>query len=152
MGQRTATALDETETDAFLEGQSTGTLSLAQDDDSYAVPLAYTYAPESRDFYFRLGYGPGSLKREYVDSTERATFVVDARTDEGWKSVVARGRLEHRNTVDDLSTTAPRGSVAEADRELQIPFYHVEPPGEVVYALVRLDTDEVTGVVTGSGE
>jgi hypothetical protein len=148
MAQPAASALDAAAIDAFLDSQSTGTLSLADGDDSYAVPVAFSYDPESRDLYFRLGYAPGSLKREYVESTDRATFVVAAETDAGWKSVVARGGLEHRGTVEDLSGGRGHGAPAgDAERELEIPFYQVfEAPGETTFALVRLRTEELTGV------
>ena len=149
MTRSTARPLDQAGIDSFLESQPTGTLSLAKENDSYAIPVAYTYAPESRDVYFRLGYAPGSRKREDLDAPDLATFVVAAPTDAGWKSVVARGRLEHRNTVEDLSRhRLPGEAVSQADRELRIPFYHVfEAPSETVFALVRLDVTELTGVV-----
>ena len=154
MTRSTASALDQTGIDAFLDTQSTGTLSLAKADDAYAIPVAFTYAPESRDFYFRLGYAPGSRKREYIEATDDATFVVASETDDGWTSVVARGRLEHRNTVEDLSRhRLPGEDVSQADRELRIPFYHVfEAPSEMVFALVRLDVTELTGVVEASDD
>lgn len=149
MTKSTASALDDAAIEAFLESQSTGTLSLARENDSYAIPVSFTFAPENDDFYFRLGYAPGSRKREYIEATERGTFVVAAETDEGWKSVIARGTLEHRNTVENLDrVTPPDGSVSDADHELDIPFYHVfEAPSEMVFTLVRLRTDELTGVV-----
>jgi hypothetical protein len=148
MTRSTARGLDQDAIDAFLASQSTGVLSLAKANDSYAVPVAFTYDPESRDFYFRLGYAPGSRKREYIETTGQGTFVVASETDAGWKSVVARGGLQHRNTVDDLNRVRPGdGSASEADREVDIPFYQVfEAPTETVFALVRLRTDELTGV------
>ncbi len=148
MTQSTASALDTDATEAFLADQSTGTLSLAKENDSYAIPVAFTFAPENEDFYFRLGYAPGSRKREYIKTTERGTFVVAAETREGWRSVVARGELEHRNTVDDLDrVTPPDEGLSDAERELHIPFYHVfEAPSEMTFTLVRLRTDELTGV------
>lgn len=154
MTRSTASALDQPDIDAFLETQSTGTLSFAKENDSYAIPVAFTYAPESRDLYFRLGYAPESRKREYIEATDNATFVVAAETDDGWKSVVARGRLEHRNTVEDLSRhRLPGEDVSQADRELRIPFYHVfETPEEMLFALVRMDVTELTGVGESSGD
>jgi hypothetical protein len=153
MGQSTATALDDAAIDAFLDSQTAGTLSLARENDTYAVPVAFSFDPETRDLYFRLGYAPGSRKREYIETTERATFVVAADTEEGWRSVVARGRLEHVNTVDDLARHRSSGeALSPADRELEIPFYHVfESPSEMVFALVRMDVTELTGVASGAG-
>lgn len=149
MNQPAARALDQDAIEAFLDDQSMGTLALAKDNESYAIPVGFTFAPESQDIYLRLGYGPESHKREYVDATERATLVVAADTEAGWTSVLARGELEHRSTVEDLDTAQPRdGTVSQADRELEIPFYHVfDAPAEMTFTLVRLRTDEVTGVV-----
>jgi hypothetical protein len=148
-----ADRLDREAVDAFLADQSTGTLCLASGDDSYAVPVAFTYDAETGDFHFRLGYGPGSTKREYVDATDRATFVVAADTDDGWTSVVARGELSHRSTVENLDTARPSdGSTSQANRELDIPFYQVfDAPDEMVFTLVRLETDDLTGVVEDTG-
>ena len=152
MTRSTASALDQAGIDSFLATQSTGTLSLAKENDSYAVPVAYTYAPEDRDIYFRLGYAPDSRKREYIEATNDATFVVASETDEGWTSVVARGRVSHVNTVEDLAQhRMPGESESPADRELRIPFYHVfEAPSEMLFALVRMDVTELTGVVEAS--
>jgi hypothetical protein len=154
MSRSTAGALDQAAIDAFLDDQSTGTLSLARGNDSYAVPVAFSFDPESRDIYFRLGYAPGSRKREYIDATDRATFVVAADTDAGWKSVVARGTLEHASTVEDLDSHRPAdAATSQAERELEIPFYQVfESPDEMVFALVRLRTDELTGVAESADD
>jgi hypothetical protein len=149
MTRSTASALDNAAIEAFLADQSTGTLSLAKENDSYAIPVSFTFAPGREDFYFRLGYAPGSRKREYIETTEHGTFVVASETEAGWKSVVARGELNHRNTVDNLDqVTPPDGSLSDAEHELHIPFYHVfEAPSEMLFTLVRLQTDELTGVV-----
>jgi nitroimidazol reductase NimA-like FMN-containing flavoprotein (pyridoxamine 5'-phosphate oxidase superfamily) len=154
MSRSTARRLDEDAIDTFLESQSTGTLSLAKENDSYAIPVAYTFDPEDRNIYFRLGYAPGSRKREFIDATEQGTFVVAADTAEGWQSVVARGTLGHINTVEDLSRhSLPGESTSPADRELRIPFYHVfEAPSETVFALVRLEVRELTGVAEASDD
>jgi hypothetical protein len=147
-----ADALDGDALDEFLASQSTGTLSLAKGNDSYAVPVGFTYAPEEGDLYFRLGYAPESRKWEYIEHTDNATFVVAADTEAGWKSVVARGSLEHINTVDDLSRSPRPGTdVSPADREVDIPFYNVfEAPDELLFALAHLEVDELTGVVEAS--
>jgi len=152
MSRLTASTLDPDEIATFLDDQTTGTLSLADDDDAYAVPVAFTFDEDSRNIYFRLGYGPDSLKRRYADATGTATFVVDAETSAGWKSVIARGELEHLSTVEELNTGHPRGtvdpSVNQAIRNLNIPFYQVfEEPSDMTFTLARLRTSELTGVV-----
>jgi hypothetical protein len=148
MTETGATVLDEEAVAAFLDGHSVGTLSLAKDGDSYAIPVGYVYDAEEREFYFRLGYAPGSRKREFVDATDSASFVVASETDEGWHSVVAEGYLEHVNTVDDLARhRLPGEATSAADREQNIPFYHVfQAPDEALFVLVRLDVTSLTGV------
>ena len=148
MSRPTAEALDDAAIESFLDTQSVGTLSLAKGNESYAVPVAFTFDPDGPDFYFRLGCAPGSRMREFSDATDRATWVVTAETEAGWTSVLARGTLEHRSAVDDLDThRPPDGSIPQADREREIPFYHVfDAPDATTFALVRLRTDELTGV------
>jgi nitroimidazol reductase NimA-like FMN-containing flavoprotein (pyridoxamine 5'-phosphate oxidase superfamily) len=155
MADATATSLDDAQIETFLGARSVGTLSLAKDSDSYAIPVGYTFDPENREFYFRLGYAPGSRKREFVDATDSATFVVADDTDEGWHSVVAEGYLEHVNTVDDLARhRLPGEAVSAADHERDIPFYHVfDAPEEALFTLVRLDVTNLAGVAeTTDGE
>jgi hypothetical protein len=152
MTETGATVLDDAAVAAFLDGHSVGTLSLAKDGDSYAIPVGYVYDADEREFYFRLGYAPGSRKREFVDATDSASFVVADETDEGWYSVVAEGYLEHVNTVEDLARhRLPGEATSAADREQNIPFYHVfEAPDELLFALVRLDVTSLTGVKEAS--
>jgi len=153
MSRRTADRLTKPAIETFLETQSTGTLALADRNDSYAIPVAFTFAPEPEDFYFRLGYGVESRKREYIESTDQATFVVAAETESGWKSVVAAGEIEHRNTTDNLSEIAGTEyssdePQSDAKHERNIPFYNVfESPSELLFTLARLRTTELTGVV-----
>ena len=148
MADATAIRLEDAQIETFLGTHSVGTLSLAKDSDSYAIPVGYTFEPENREFYFRLGYAPGSRKREFVDATDSASFVVADETDDGWHSVVAEGYLEHVNTVEDLARhRLPGEATSAADREQKIPFYHVfDAPGEALFVLVRLDVTSLTGV------
>lgn len=143
-----ANGISQETIDAFLVSQSMGTLSLAKGNDSYAIPVGFTYEPESRNFYFRLGYGPESRKWEYAKATNRATFVVAADTEEGWKSVVARGTLVHINTIEDLAEhSLTHESVSQTDQETDIPFYNVfEAPSKLLFALACLAAQEISGV------
>lgn len=93
----TATDMDAVEIGEFLGTQGTGVLSLADGDDSYAVPVFHHY--DDGALYFRLGESPDSRKREFIEATETATYVVyevdptaDPAQREGW-SVVARGPI-----------------------------------------------------------
>lgn len=46
MNAPTADPLSESAITEFLGDQSVGTLALAAEDNSYAVPVAYTFAPD----------------------------------------------------------------------------------------------------------
>jgi nitroimidazol reductase NimA-like FMN-containing flavoprotein (pyridoxamine 5'-phosphate oxidase superfamily) len=145
MVEQTVSAMDAPEITAFLETQETGVLSLAADSDTYAVPISFTYESDRNRIYFRLGYAPGSQKREYVAATDHATFVVYDRTPDGWKSVVANGRLV------DLSDSDLDANVVEAMETLSIPFFSVfdRPAEDLEFAIVSLEVESLDGLVEG---
>lgn len=144
----TATDMDAIEIADFLATQETGILSLANGDDGYGIPVSFAYDDADEDgphVYFRLGYAPGSQKRRFVDASDRVSFTVYDRTDEGWKSVVARGRLE------EVSARTLDAIVAEAVHGLDIPYFsvHDRPVKELHLTLTRLDVADLTGIVEG---
>lgn len=147
MTTETATQMDGLEIADFLASQETGVLSLASDDDAYAIPVSYAISGNESNLFVRLGYGPGSEKRRFVEATEEAVLVVYDETDEGWRSVVARGPLEPlgETELDDAVETAVRG--------LDIPFFrvHDRPTDDLEFSLVRLRTTSLTGVVEAVG-
>jgi len=154
----TATHMDAEGIAAFLDTQETGVLSLANDDDSYAIPVSFASDVDDEggeggegggvEIYFRFGFAPGSEKRAYVDASDRVSFVVYDDTAAGWKSVVARGRLEA------VSARSLDAIVAEAVRGLDIPYFavHDSPVAELHFTLVRLDATELTGIVEAKAE
>ncbi|WP_435101640.1 pyridoxamine 5'-phosphate oxidase family protein [Halarchaeum sp. P4] len=100
------TAMSDSETDAFLGEMETGVLSLAQEDEPYAIPVSYGYDADDRTFYLRLVSTPKSEKRAFLESSPRARLVVYDEEGEGeteaYRSVVAVGSLE-RIDPSDLS-------------------------------------------------
>ncbi len=137
--------MDGLEIAEFLAQGWTGVLSLARDDDGYGIPVSYAYDEDSGDVFFRFGYGSESQKRPFVEASRRASFVVYEETEEGWKSVVARGPLEQ------LTTDTVASTVVEAIRDLDIPYVtvHDHPEDDLEFEIVRLDVHEVDGVVEG---
>lgn len=137
--------MDGLEITEFLAGGWTGVLALARDDDGYGIPVSYEYDEADGDVFFRFGYGSESQKRTFVEASRRASFVVYEETEEGWKSVVARGPLE-RLTTDTADST-----VVEAVRNLDIPYVtvHDHPEDQLDFEIVRLEVQEVDGVVEG---
>jgi uncharacterized protein len=78
----------------FLGEGGTGVISFSKDGDEppFSIPVSYGYDASTGQFYYRLSLLPSGEKSELLD--EPVTFVVHVRTDEGWRSVVASGRLE----------------------------------------------------------
>lgn len=144
--------LSGAEIDKFLDEQRTGVLSMASDDRGYGVPMSYTYEAASAEVYLRLGYGPDSTKRAFLEDSEEVTFVVYDETIEGWVSVLVRGPLEELSDVTELRGRHPRGgsdsSVEQVVTNLDIPFFQVfEGDVDVNFVVGRLDARDITGVV-----
>lgn len=87
------TGMTTTEVDEFLGRHETGVLSLARDDDPYAIPISYGYDRGERQFYLRLVSAPESEKRRFLTSTPRARIVVYEAEGDTYRSVVATGEL-----------------------------------------------------------
>lgn len=86
------TGMDDATVEERLGAAESGVLSLADGDDAYGIPLAYHWDGER--FVFRLGDHPDSEKMAFVESTDRATFLVyDYSAPEDSWSVLATGRL-----------------------------------------------------------
>ena len=145
MGETTRGTMDALDIASFLETQDTGVLSLANDDDAYAIPVSYAYDDDEDVIYLRLGFAPGSQKRRFLDATNHVAFVVYADTDDGWKSVVARGQLE------TLSETDLESRILQAVRKLDIPYFRVfdRPTDELDFKIVALQVEQLNGLVEG---
>jgi nitroimidazol reductase NimA-like FMN-containing flavoprotein (pyridoxamine 5'-phosphate oxidase superfamily) len=139
--------MDSLEITDFLDTQQTGVLSLARENDGYAIPLSFAYEENEQNFYLRLGYGSRSTKREFVDAVDRASFLVYDHTDDGWKSVLARGYL------DELSETTAESAGIQAAQNMKIPYFqvHGEDSGNLEFTIVRMDVTELTGIISGGG-
>ncbi|GGN21902.1 pyridoxamine 5'-phosphate oxidase family protein [Halarchaeum nitratireducens] len=102
MALNTQTELSPDETDAILGRHETGVISLARDDDPYAIPISYGYDPDERTFYLRLVSSPESEKRQFLASAPAARLVVYEEEADTYRSVVAQGQLQEIDR-DDLS-------------------------------------------------
>ena len=87
--------------------------------------------------------------RRAIDAIEIASFLDEQSTgvlslaDDGWKSVVVRGRTEA------VSKTALGTSILEAVEDLDIPYVraHDHAGGQLDFSVVRIDATSVSGVV-----
>jgi hypothetical protein len=135
--------MDEAARNAFLGDGGTGVVSAARsaDEPPYSLPVSYGYDAAAGDFYLRLGFGPDSAKEAELGDGTPVTLVVYDRTDDGWRSVVARG------TLAEVTEAAIDSAVAQAMGRVHIPLVDVfeRPPREVTFRFFRLDPTDVSG-------
>lgn len=140
------------EIDGFLSRHETGVLSLAREDDPYAIPISYGYDSDARAFYLRLVSTPESEKRTFLASAPDARLVVYERDGETYRSVVAVGSLEvieptdlTPNQIEQYGDAKrPLFEIwAESKRDLDIELYELSP-GSLSGRLVEIDREEST--------
>lgn len=130
--------MSASEIDGFLSDRETGVLSLARDDDPYAIPISYGYDADTRTFYMRLVSTPDSEKREFLSSTPHTRLVVYDENEDGtrYRSVVAVGNLEAIDpgelSVEDIEqygeTRRPLFEIwGRGKDELEINLYKLQP-------------------------
>ena len=136
-----AEPMDAREVNTFLGDEGTGVLALAKDDESYAIPVSYGYDREDGTFYLRLAFHDESRKREYIGPSRTVSLVVSEETDEGWRSVIARGRIR------ETGEAAIDSNIVKAIRRINIPFFTVfdRPARELDFELFRLAPEDLTG-------
>lgn len=134
------TEMADDERDTFLGTGGTGVLSLASDSDPpYSVPVSYGYDTETETFYFRLSVGADKSKGELEERP--VSFVTYRQSDDGWQSVVARGKLEDVEKAG--IETASLAGLEHVDIPLIDAFER--PIREVSFEFYRLDPDDLIG-------
>ena len=89
-GERKFEMTDE-EVERMLRAADYGVLSLADDDEAYGIPMSFGYDGEGLYFVFRRP-AERSRKLEFIEETDRATFVISSvTTKHDWASVVLEG-------------------------------------------------------------
>ncbi|SDQ45030.1 pyridoxamine 5'-phosphate oxidase family protein [Natronobacterium texcoconense] len=133
--------LTEPERNEFLGKGGTGVLTFGTgaDESPTAFPVSYGYAAEGGTFYFRLSFPPGTSKEDVIDNP--VTLVVYGETDEGWRSVVARGPLEPLSDLPEDSITVQQMWA------VKIPTVDIfdRPRDEIPFQDFCLDPETVTG-------
>jgi uncharacterized protein len=132
--------LDPRDRDEFLGTGGTGVLAFSSDGDEppHSIPVSYGYDANESVFYFRLATGPDSEKG---DLPGRAVSFVAYGKDDGWRSVVARGRLE--DVTEEAIATETLNGLDHVD----IPLLDVfdRPTRTVSFEFFRLLPEETTG-------
>ena len=127
--------------DELLSRQETGVLSMARDDDPYAIPISYGYDATDRVFYLRLVSTPDSEKRQFLSSSPKVRLVVYEESVPVYRSVVASGMLE--SIPRDELTVEHIEQYGRAKRPLFEMWAEHKPDLEV--GLYRLAPEELTG-------
>jgi len=105
------------EVDDFLRRQGSGTLSLADGAESYAVPESFGY--DGEHLYFQLVQTDDSRKMQFIETTEVATLT--AWHEEPPRSVVVHGAIE---PVPETEEAAAANAIAE---NAMVPTLNVLP-------------------------
>jgi hypothetical protein len=135
--------MDDEELADFLGigGTAVVSFSTTKDHPPYSLPVSYGYDVDSGGFYLRLAFGTGSEKSPVVEAGRPLSLVVHDQTEEGWRSVVATGRLE------EVTEAAIDSSVVQAMRRVHIPLVDVfeRHPRELTFRFFKLAVDDVSG-------
>jgi nitroimidazol reductase NimA-like FMN-containing flavoprotein (pyridoxamine 5'-phosphate oxidase superfamily) len=140
MPAESTVAMTATERDEFLGRGGTGVLSLASGEGPpHSVPVSYGYDSSAETFYFRLSVGADRSKGELADRP--VSFVTYDETADGWRSVVASGRLE-----DVESEGIGTETLAGLDK-VDMPLIEMfeSPVRAVSFEFYRLVPEELTG-------
>jgi nitroimidazol reductase NimA-like FMN-containing flavoprotein (pyridoxamine 5'-phosphate oxidase superfamily) len=135
------TSLPDTETDSILARNETGVLSLARENEPYAVPISYGYDANRRRFYLRLVSNPESEKRRFLASEPAARLVIYEESDPVYRSVVATGSLAEIRK-DELTVEH-----VEQFGDAKRPLFEIwgESLPDLNVRLYQLDPDELSG-------
>lgn len=137
------TEMSASEIDGFLSDNETGVLSLARENEPYAIPISYGYDADSKTFYMRLVSTPESEKREFLSSSPQTRLVVYDENDAGtrYRSVVAIGDLEPVDP-EDLSVED-----IEQYGEAHRPLFEIWGAGkdDLDIKLYKLQPTEISG-------
>jgi nitroimidazol reductase NimA-like FMN-containing flavoprotein (pyridoxamine 5'-phosphate oxidase superfamily) len=137
--------MDEDAVEERLRRTETGVLALADGDDAYAVPLAVHY-DGGDSLLLRLGRDADSEKFAFVETTERACFVVyDYGSPRDSWSVLVTGELHPVAPTDDRYDDA---AVNRAFPDLRV---FDEDVAELDVELYELRIETATGRETLDG-
>lgn len=142
MARHVGVELDDYEIEDFLHDRGLGVLGLAAEGDAYTFPVAFAYDDVADRCIFRFVMDEGSLKREFVQETERASLTAyEWHGEDEWKSVVLRGPIR-QVPDDDLAQAAALFSDVGTEAALEV---FNEPIAEYETAWYELAVDEMTG-------
>ncbi len=133
--------MTDDEIDEFLGQGGTGVLSFstAAEDPPASFPVSYGYNDGDTIFYFRLSVSSDGKKENLIDT--KVSFVTYDETDEGWRSIVATGRLA------DLEEMPYESSAIQGMWAIEMPRVDIfeRPRDEVTFHDFSLVPETLTG-------
>lgn len=156
-GQETATSISMTNAEIvdFLEHQGHGTLALANENDSYAVPVSFGYTDEHGGavYLYLHQFGERSKKIEFADDADQVCLVAyDVKSREQWRSVIVTGSLRQMEaSVTSISSLSDQEYIDEVmgDNAWFPVFQSLEESITTSYRYL-LSIDDITGYQGGA--
>lgn len=141
MSDTSSVEMDAEERNGFLGTGGTGVISFQStgDEAPHSIPISYGYDAAESTFYFRLAIESESSKGDVAGRA--VSFVTYGQEDDGWRSIIARGRLEE-STEKSIATETLQGL-----ERVHIPLIDIfgTPPKEVPFEFYRLMPEELSG-------
>lgn len=126
-----------------LDRAEFGVLALADGSDAYTVPLSFGHAPDLSALYFLLGFGPDSKKREFLETTDTASFVVaECELPDEWQSIIFTGSVA--KVGDDKQQAAYSALADSAAFPATYTFEEYYDLAEMEQDLFTFDVESVT--------
>lgn len=129
-----AASMSDDEIDSFLRERGSGTLSLTDKQETYAVPESFGY--DGDYLYFQFVHSDDSHKMAFLETTDVATFTTFTDNRPG-QSVIVRGPIEPVAKEDEVCASRAFSansvvpmlnvSVDKSVDELSFEFYKLCP-------------------------
>lgn len=139
----------------FLEHQGHGTLALANQNDSYAVPVSFGYTDEHGGavYLYLHQFGERSKKLEFAEQADQVCLVAyEVTTREKWRSAIVTGSLRQMEpSVTSISSLSDQQYIDEVmgDNAWFPVFHSLEESISASYRYL-LSIDEITGYQGGA--
>ncbi|MFB6211803.1 MAG: pyridoxamine 5'-phosphate oxidase family protein [Halobacteriales archaeon] len=139
--------MGDSEIETLLREHQTGVLSLAKANEAYGLPLAHYY--DGSALYFRLGETDDSRKREFIETTDTACYVVYGteqldgfRELDSWSIMVT-------GTLTDLPPSEHGDfDTAEINRRFSPIRVFDEAIDEIEIVIAKFEIESLTGRIT----
>lgn len=151
----TSISMTDAEIVDFLQNQGHGTLALANQNDSYAVPVSFGYTDEHGGaiYLYLHQFGERSKKIEFAENADQVCLVTyDVESRERWRSAIVTGSLrEMEPSVASVTSLSDQEYIDKVmgDNAWFPVFRSLEESITASYRYL-LSIDEITGYQGGA--